>query len=92
MNKMDDIKKITELDKKIIQNITKHTNLTSEQIKVKSLRELENINNIKAKPIKIYFKWEAGEKIGWQTSDYKFITDSEYEKRERRLNRLLEIQ
>ena len=47
--------------------------------------------NIKAKPIKIYFKWEAGEKTGWQTHPYKFVTEKEYGKREKRLEKLLKI-
>ena len=88
---MDDIEKITELNKKITEQILKHSTLSLEEIQRDTLRDIEDKQMIKAKQPKIYFKWEAGEKVGWQIHSYKFVTDKEYDKREKRLERLLEI-
>lgn len=88
---MNDIKKITELNKKIVQQIIKHSDLSVDDIRNNTLREIEDKQNIKAKQPRIYFKWEVGEKVGWQFHSYKFVTNEEYEKREQRLDRLLNL-
>ena len=75
---MDDIEKIKKLNKEIIREIRKHSNLSLKDIRNKSMREMEISQNIKAKKPKIYFQWERGEKIGWQIVDLKFIPEKAY--------------
>ena len=88
---MEYAEQMEELDKKIVQHISKRTNLKVSDIRKKTLREIEIEQKIQSKPPKNYFKWEAGEKTGWQTQNRIFVTEKQYEKREKRLNNLLDL-
>lgn len=86
---MEDIEKMRRLDRKIVQQISQCTNLSVKQIRKKNMSEIEIIQNIKAKKPVIYFGWERGEKLGWQTHDLKFVSEKTLKKREERLEKLI---
>lgn len=86
---MDDIEKMKKLNKEIIREIRKFSNLSLKDIRNKSMREIEISQNIKARKPKIYFGWERGEKIGWQMGDLKFVPEKTLKKREERLEKLI---
>ena len=86
---MDDIKKIKRLDTEIRKEIKKYSNLSLKEIRSKSMSDIEKKQNITANKPKIYFGWERGEKMGWQTTNLKFVNEKTLKKREERLKKLI---
>ena len=86
---MDDIKKIKRLDTEIHKEIKKYSNLSLKEIRSKSMSDIEKKQNITANKPKIYFGWERGEKMGWQTTNLKFVNEKTLKKREERLKKLI---
>ena len=78
------------LDRELIEAIVARTALISvDQIKAWDIERIEEVLGIKAVAPKTYFAWELGEKEGWQTYPYNFVSRKEFEKRERRLDKLM---
>ena len=89
---MEDIEKMKKLNREIVRQISQCTNLSVNEIRKKSMSEIEIIQNIKAKKPVIYFGWKRGEKLGWQTYDMKFVSEKILKKREERLEKLIATQ
>ncbi len=78
------------LDREIIEAIVAKTSLSADQIKTWDIEKIEEEVGIKAVAPKKYFAWEKGEKLGWQIFPYKFISRGEFDKRESRLDKLMD--
>ncbi len=82
---------IERLNNILLSAIEKKTKLTREEIKKKGIEDIESQQGIIIKKPRYYFEWEASEKVGWQYSNLKFVPESTYKKREKKLEKFLQI-
>jgi hypothetical protein len=86
----EDKSALKRLDRTIIEAIVAKTSLSADQIKTWDIEKIEKEIGIKAVTPKRYFAWEKGEKVGWQIFPYKFVSREVFDKRESRLDKLMD--
>ena len=75
---------LKNVNRELVDAIAARTSLDPDQIE-----EIEEKLGIKAAPPKIYFGWERGEKVGWQFFPYKFVSKTDLDRRDERLDSIL---
>lgn len=78
--------RMRNLHRAIIKGIEGRSSLTEEDLRNLDIEQIEKIIDVKVvnpKKTPIVFEWELQERLGWQLLDLDFISEKEYEKREK---------